>query len=407
MTLNPDPDQEAYPVPEELAEEFEQIVAISELPSLWPNEPPNDYPYELYKKEEARLESLRQVKGSALVLRARAMLYVLDARAREVRRLEPEHESFFLNLDNPWAKALAKETSGFNLLLHFAKKKHTPDLQLITELLDLMVIHNAVEFVDEFGGGRGQPKPIIDYGLTVAELALAYARDHELPSDWKPALHKIWDYYGGRNAVGKSRALINQIDELLHDRLEWPMRPRDRWADEALSDVESFGREEAQAWLEFLRHASTAKTRPAKKWKHTTAKLIEPLGAEAFARWAGRWLGFIGEAGPDERNVGDTNKLDATVLKQVNEQIAAGLVWGSAHVPAMQDTVVHAIEKGLEKLAPGEYRSPLLAEVGLRVLAEMEDGAGLETLASLGPGLPLAKYRKLAEKLISESVAAS
>jgi Domain of unknown function (DUF4132) len=158
---------------------------------------------------------------------------------------------------------------------------------------------------------------IIDYNLSlpigkILNRVEKYGKSHSLSEELKAFVSESYSFGGVTDKVG--RILSNQSTEINLSKL-FDLKASDRYADEAVEQINRLTGSEKEDWNKLLVHASTATSAtPTAKWLTTGLPLLEQVGITNFKSYASGWFELV-EQSP-EAPVAERNRF-----------ILTGLIW--------------------------------------------------------------------------------
>jgi hypothetical protein len=133
---------------------------------------------------------------------------------------------------------------------------------------------------------------------------------------------------------------LQMVARLIHGEARMPVDDQDRWAREAVQQIDGAEPELATAWRRLLGHAAESRSsRPSARWCSQAKLHLEAVG-ETFERWVPAWFGLFDEAAERSRI---PNARNADVLR--------GLAWMAGLRPDA------ALQRALVTLAIASVRT--------------------------------------------------
>ncbi len=233
----------------------------------------------------------------------------------------------------------------------------------------------------------------------------------ELTPDLARALETARDSIGIRMLDTEMRRVRDRIEAVLAppetdgDERGFGIDPGEPWSDVALDALARLQPPEREAWRAVVDHVATAKgARPTKKWLGEAARLLGPIGGDAFARRAAAWLARVGERSTLHPRPPGTEFIDqGELIGDRNADVLKGLAWfaGLVDDERLARAVGHAAAQCFKKLRNWGPRSPRVANACTIALAMMPGDEPLAQLARLKTIVRAPSSRAQVEKALA------
>jgi len=177
---------------------------------------------------------------------------------------------------------------------------------------------------------------------------------------------------------------------------DWYLNRKDDFGPHLLDDLRAADRGEAPVYNRLIRHAASAKgSKPAKKFKTATRKLLKDIGTERFGELLRRWLLLALTAKASE--------ADEPVYTEDNTNLIKGLVWmcSDLHDPATVNLITDLTIRAMKTQPGAGAASQAIANACLAYLAEAEGAVATTRLSQLTTAIKQKSVRKKIEDLVA------
>ncbi|MEM8874188.1 MAG: DUF4132 domain-containing protein [Planctomycetota bacterium] len=133
----------------------------------------------------------------------------------------------------------------------------------------------------------------------------------------------------------KEWKIVERLDLYLGEVPDWPIDPRDAWAELALSEISKMPNDRQRVWHALLVHAASGNgDKPTKAWTKHAKPLLDAVGVDEFTKRATTWLPALALSREGGKPI---------VIQVKNGEALRGLAWfaaaiaeGDALPPALQ-----------------------------------------------------------------------